>query len=100
MKAMNELDRIMNLMIVIIYSQVVYSTQYIVYPLDRYNGTLCLMTANYMVKHLGSPNLITYHSSMRKVTEFWLVNATESQRHDIMSSPGVSECSFLNSTAC
>ena len=66
------------------------SKQYVVYPEDRTDLGACSTINTNLIHYLTSDDVTSYTSLRRSVTEFWLINATESQQDTIKQMIGVS----------
>ena len=60
------------------------ATEWVVYPESNSDVTKCTRTTNSLILLLGENNVQPYESTIRKTTEFWLVQANEDQKAQIL----------------
>ena len=60
--------------------------QYVVYPQDGTNIGVCSVITDRLVRRLGSEDVLMCNGTQRMVVDFWLINATESQRDTVVPS--------------
>ena len=63
--------------------------EYVVYPADKKDVSACLRINNALVNTFGGSKIRIYKSQIRQSTEFWLIQALESQKETILRIPGV-----------
>ena len=65
------------------------SLSYVVYPENRKNIAACASINSFLTGYLGLDDVTAYSSITRGVTEFWLVQASESQQEVIANTRGL-----------
>ena len=63
--------------------------EYVVYPADRKDVSACSQINTALVRILGASKVRTYWSQTRQTTEFWFIQAIESQKGAVLRIPGV-----------
>ena len=66
------------------------ATKYVVYPISPTDTVRCTSTTRSLTVFLGGYNIRPYSSKVRETTEFWLVQATDQQKAQIVRYPFVS----------
>ena len=64
--------------------------EYVIYPISPTDTTKCTRTTRSLTLLLGGYNIRPYSSKVRKTTEFWLVQANDEQKAQIVRFPFVS----------
>ena len=64
--------------------------KYVVYPISPTDTTKCTRTTRSLTLLLTGYNIRVYSSTVRKTTEFWLVQANDEQKAQIVRFPFVS----------
>lgn len=64
-------------------------TEYVVYPVNKRDVSACSQTNNALVKILGDSRVQIYKSQIRQTTDFWFIQALESQIAIVLQIPGV-----------
>ena len=62
---------------------------YVVYPVNKRDVSACSQVNVALVKLCGQSRVQIYRSSIRQVTEFWVVKALEAEKNIILYLPGV-----------
>ena len=63
--------------------------EYVVYPANKRDVSACSRINDALVKTIGNSNVRGYQSQPRKITEFWLVEASANQAAMVSRIPGV-----------
>ena len=63
--------------------------EYVVYPINKHDVSVCSQINDALVKMLGSSKVQIYQSQIRRTTEFWFIQALEAQRPAMLRIPGV-----------
>ena len=69
--------------------------EFVVYPANRRDVSACSHTTDALVRILGASKVQVYRSPIRSTTEFWFIQALETQKGTILQIPGVSILSSI-----
>lgn len=64
-------------------------TEYVVYPVNKRDVSACSQNNDALVKILGDSRVQIYKSQVRQITDFWFIQALESQIAIVLQIPGV-----------
>ena len=78
------------LTLAILFLRACTAIRYVIYPLSPTDTTKCTRTTRSLTLLLGGYNIRVYSSTVRKTTEFWLVQANDEQKAQIVRLPFVS----------
>ena len=63
--------------------------EYVVYPADKKDVSACSQINTAVVRILGDSKVRIYQSQIRQTTEFWFIQAIETQAEAVSRIPGV-----------